>query len=297
VTAPSVPPPPARREGDRGFFETLRGGVLSSIPALSVLVFLIVAVKVFRASGMEATTTVAVVSSADTFALLKGVILTLLPGFLAGVTAASMWWWAGVLPTSADGLDGRVAALEALRSPQAVLAWALVVMAFFTISWPIFLALFLPLAGATYVLLRESRGRRLELTRSLRPALRAFGLAAAAVSIGYLTLTPSVWLPLRTITVAEGQTITLQDQRLPQRFAAYVLSRDDRDASLLLADPRAVIQVSSEALEPAMPLCVPPESRARPLFLRLSQVLRIDPDFHSPYEPCPDLGSRGIFGR
>ena len=149
---------------DKSFFETLRGGVLTSIPALSALVFVVVAVKSIRASGMEATTTVAVVSTADPFSLLKGIILTLLPGFLAGLTAASMWWWGGVLPTSDEVNSAHGAARDALLSPQAFLAWAMIVMAFFTISWPIFLALFLPIAYATYVLLRARRGRRTELT-------------------------------------------------------------------------------------------------------------------------------------
>jgi len=74
-----------------GFFDTLRGAILSSIPALSALVFVVVAVKVFRASYMETTTTVSIVSNADPFQLLKGVILTLLPGFLAALVAAAVW--------------------------------------------------------------------------------------------------------------------------------------------------------------------------------------------------------------
>jgi hypothetical protein len=279
------------------FFDTLRGSVLSSIPALSALVFVIVAVKVFRASGMEATTTVAVVSTADAVALLKGVILTLLPGFLTGLTAASMWWWAGLLPTHISEQKERAAARAALNSPQAALAWSLTVMAFFTISWPIFVALVVPVAYSTIVLVRESRGRRTARLTRLRPWLRGFGLAAAAVSIGFLTLTPSVWLPLRTMTIAAGHTVDVKGGPLPQHFAAYVLSRDASDASLLLADPRAVVQVPSDALDPAMPLCVPPESGARPLFLRPSQVLRIDPDLHSPYPDCPEIGPQGIFGR
>jgi hypothetical protein len=287
--------PPANGNGTPSFFDALRGGVMSSIPALSALVFVIVSVKVYRASGQEATTTVAIVASADSVALLKGVILTLLPGFLAGLTAASMWWWAGVLP--AQPADRPGAARAALRSPQAVLVGALVVMAFYTIPWTVFLGLFLPVAGAAFVLVRESRGRELRATAHLRSALRTFGLGAAAVSIGFLTLSPSVWLPLRTITVAPEHSVTFNGHRLPSKFAAYVLSRDDHDASLLLADPRAVLQVSSRSIERVMPLCVPPESSARWLFLRLSQVLRVDPDPHSPYDACPALRPQGVFGR
>ena len=61
------------RDADPGksFFDTLRGAVLSSVPALTALVFVVVAVKVFRASMMETTTTVAIVTNADLFALLK----------------------------------------------------------------------------------------------------------------------------------------------------------------------------------------------------------------------------------
>jgi len=280
-------------EVSKSFIDTFRGVVLSSIPALSVFVFVVVAVKVFRASGMEATTTVSVVATADAVALLKGVILTLLPGFLAGLTAVSMWWWGGVLPRG----TGRQEARAALISPQAVFAWALIVMAFYTISWPIFLALLAPIAFATLVLVRESRGRPSSRAGLLRPALRAVGVGAALVSIGFLTLTPTVWLPLRTITVAPGETVMLADEELPSPFAAYVLDRDEREASLLLADPRAVLQVASSRLDPEMPLCVPPESSARWLFLRLSQVLSIDPDFHSPYPECPDVGPRGPLGR
>src|SRR5262249_14997601 len=94
----------------KSFFDTLRGALFASIPALSVLVFIVVAVKVFRASRMETTTTVAIVSTADVVALLKGVILTLLPGFLAALTAAAIWWWAGVIPEHAEGADPRRAA-------------------------------------------------------------------------------------------------------------------------------------------------------------------------------------------
>jgi predicted S18 family serine protease len=76
---------PARTETDRtapSRLKTLESGVLTSIPVLSVLVFIVVTLKVFRVSGMETTTTVTVISEADTFALLRGVVVTLLPGFL-----------------------------------------------------------------------------------------------------------------------------------------------------------------------------------------------------------------------
>jgi hypothetical protein len=330
------------------FFDTLRGAILTSIPALSALVFVIVAVKVFRASMMETTTTVAIVSTANAVALLKGVILTLLPGFLAGLVAVSIWWWGGVLPR----YYSRSAIQRALFSPQAGFAWAMVVTAFFTIWWPVFLLLLVPVLASTTVLgvrwwrdrkeRRISRGRlaaelvvvslliaallvvllletglewpafvvllvplvvlaasfdygwsRRKPPLRLRATLRVFGLVAAAVFVGILTLEPSVWLPLRKITFV-GPTPVVKSTRLPRHVAGYVLSSDDKGTSLLLDSPRAVVQVGPRRVAKSMPLCVPPESSGRILTLRASQVLGIDPDPHSPYGTCPGVKRKKI---
>jgi hypothetical protein len=282
----------------KSFFDTLRGAVLSSVPALTALVFVVVAVKVFRASMMETTTTVAIVTNADLFALLKGVILTLLPGFLAGLTAVSIWWWAGVLPERLDGPDAPAAASRALNSPQAVFAWAMTVTAFFTIWWPIFLLLFLPMLVTTVALARRARAGKTRAayeTLPLRRMLRFFGLAGAAVFVGLLTLRPSVWLPLRTITFA-GTPPTLNGRVLPEQVAAYVLDSDDKGANLLLSKPRAVIHVTPTQIEKNTPFCVPPESRLRFVTLRASQILRLDEDPHSPYEQCPEIPQRLLGG-
>jgi hypothetical protein len=333
----------ARATDAASFFDTLRGAILTSIPALSALVFVIVAVKVFRASMMETTTTVAIVSTANAVALLKGVILTLLPGFLAGLVAISIWWWGGVLPRRYSPPAIR----RALLSPQAGFAWAMVVTAFFTIWWPVFLLLLVPvLASTTALVARWKRGRaapevswgrlaremalvsfvitavlvvlllatglewpafvvllvplvvvavsalygwsRREPPLGLRATLRVFGLIAAAVFVGILTLEPSVWLPLRKITFV-GPTPKLKHGHLPRQVAAYVLSSDDKGTSLLLYKPRAVVQVGSRRVAKAMPLCVPPESSGRIVTLRASQVLGIDSDPHSPYGTCPGV--------
>jgi hypothetical protein len=270
---------------EKTFFDTLRGAVLSSVPALSAFVFVVVSIKVFRASMMETTTTVAIVSTADLVALLKGVILTLLPGFLAGLTAASIWWWAGVLPERVDGPHAPRAARRALFSAQAAFAWAMTVTAFFTIWWPVFLLLFVPVLATTIALLRR---RAAYGTLPLHSTLRVFGLIGAAVFVGLLTLQPTVWLPLRTITFT-GPPVTLKGKVLPAHVAAYVLDSNDKGASLLLNKPRAVIQVESGQIAQNMPLCVPPESRLRFLTLRASQVVRLDSDPHSPYELCPEI--------
>ncbi len=288
------------QEPGKSFFDTLRGAVLSSVPALSALVFVVVAIKVFRASMMETTTTVAIVSTADLVALLKGVILTLLPGFLAALTAASIWWWAGVLPERLAGDDAPAAARRALFSPQAAFAWAMTVTAFLTIWWPIFLLLFVPVLATTAALVRRSRARtRGPLapyeTLPLRTTLRTFGLVGAAFFIGLLTLQPTVWLPLRKITFT-GTPVTLKGHVLPAHVAAYVLTSDEKGVSLLLNKPRAVIQVDPAQIEKDMPLCVPPESRLRFLTLRASQIVGLDSDPHSPYETCPEIPQRLLGG-
>jgi hypothetical protein len=290
-------PAAAPSDAAAGFFTTLRGSLLSSIPALSALTFVIVAVKVFRASGMEATTTVAIVNSADVVTLLKGVILTLLPGFLAAVAAAALWWWADAMPADDVRGDPEVAT-RALLSPQAGFAWAMVTMTFFTISWPIFLFLLVPALYVTVVLVRRSRPRRPD--RPPFPHVRRWlkGLAgtAAALAIGFLTLAPSVWVPLRTITIVPGHAVVANGKQMPPQFAAYVLDSNESGASLLLARPRAVVQVGPEDIASLRPLCVTPEARTRFFYLRLSQVLGIDPDNHSPYPLCPELDSQSIFG-
>ena len=254
---------PTPDAASRGFFSTLRGTVLTSIPALSALVFVIVSVKVFRASGMEATTTVAIVSEADQFTLLKGVVLTLLPGFLAALCAIAMWWWADSIPepgTAATTPHARVSQAEAARrslfSSQSIFAWSMVVMAYFTVSWPIFLALLLPVVGATVALSREWRSGGFDPTvvRRVRRTLKWVGGTAAALAVGFLTLAPSVWLPLRVISVAPGHQVTANGHQMPRQFAGYVLASDDKGSSLLLAKPRAVIQVGPDDIEDAQPL-------------------------------------------
>ncbi len=334
-----------------GFFDSIRGAIFTSIPALAALVFVIVSVKVFRASRMETTTTVAIVSNADDFQLLKGIVLTLLPGFLAGLTAAAIWWWAAVLPERLEGPGARAEAERALFSPQAVWAWAMIVMAFFTIWWPVFLVLFVPMVAATGALIPVALGasgvsrRTVALVRGavavaalalviaaaagslswaslaivlvplivtpeavlfglrprargtlpLRRTLKVFGLVAAAVFIGLLTLAPTVWLPLRTVTF-NGPPPTLKNGQLPREVAAYVLSSDEKGSSLLLDNPRAVVDVTRAQVERKMPLCVPPESKLRVLTTRASQVVGIDEDPHSPYDTCPQIEQRLLGG-
>jgi hypothetical protein len=296
--------PPAPAETTKTLSETVRSGILTSIPLVSALTFVIVAIKVFRVSGMETTTTVAIVSTADTLALLKGVVLTLLPGFLEVLTAAAVWAYRSVLPIQdlADGDDLKKAARGALLSPEAAVAWALTVTAFFTIAWPIFALFFLPMAATTASLALESvTGRRRGTRRWLRRWHRALGvvsIAIAAVAICLLALAPTVWTPLRAVTFAPNHApATLQGKQLEPKLAAYVLNEDDKGVTLLVDDPRGVVELGADELEPDKPFCVAPESSTRWLSLRLSQVVHIDQDNHSPYQVCPGLSAQGLLGR
>jgi hypothetical protein len=283
--------------------ETVRSGILTSIPLVSALTFVIVAIKVFRVSGMETTTTVAIVSTADALALLKGVVLTLLPGFLEVLTAAAIWAWRSVVPIEdvEDGPKVKAAARAALFSPEAAVAWALIVTAFFTIAWPIFALFFVPMAATTASLASQAlTGMRRSRTwlRRWRRALGVVSIAIAAVAICLLALAPTVWTPLRTVTFAPNHPPpTLQGKPLAQRVAAYVLNEDDKRVTLLVDHPRGVVELAPDDLEPAKPFCVPPESSSRWLSLRLSQVVHIDPDNHSPYQVCPSLKAQGVLGR
>lgn len=281
-------------ERPKSFFDTFRGSVLSSIPALSVVTFVLVAVKVFRASGMETSTTVAIVSTADVVALLKGVVLTLLPGFIAGVIATSIWWWAKSLPTGEDikrlSESGEQKQYrKALAAGEFGLAWAMVGVGFFTISWPIFLAFFLPFLSCSVWITGRAFGkwRSAKVEVWLRRLMRIFGAGAATVSIAYLSLAQTVWLPLRLIEVQPGHSLALNGKALPSTFGAYVLSQDKDGASLLLEEPRAVVQVGPDVIKVDPQICIPPPSSARRFFLRTSQIIGLEEDPGSPYQICP----------
>lgn len=170
----------AQRQDEKTFFDTLRSMILTSVPVLSALIFVVVSVKVFRAALMDTTTTVAIVSTADVVALLKGVILTLLPGFLAGLTATSIWWWAGVVPERLDRASADDAR-RALFAPQALWVWAMLVTAFFTVWWPVFLLLLIPVLATTAALVPLSIGRTTTASRHRGRAIASAAVVTVAV--------------------------------------------------------------------------------------------------------------------
>jgi len=274
---------------EAGLLRTLASTVLSSIPVLSAIVFLAVAIKVFRASNMETVTTVAIVSTADVVALLKGVILTLLPGFLAGVVAAAIWWWSRDLVLDPASTDVKGDAKRGLHNPRLSLVWVALVIAFYTISWPILVVFLLPVALTTGLLFGQSHDRWMTVswTRRLLGALRLLSAVAAVVAILFVALSPTVWLPLRAVDLKPGYSAQLNGKAQAPPFAAFLLSSNSKTTSLLLNSPRGVVEISTAGMQPNPPLCILPVSPLRWLFLRASQVVHADHDYGSPYEICP----------
>lgn len=284
----------AKDERDKTFMGTLGGMVLTSLPVVSAVVFFAVAIKVFRVANMETATTVAVVSQADVVALLKGVVLTLLPGFLAAVVSAAIWWWAGEIPSPAP--EG-AAKIERTRSkarwaispsnPKFVLVVACLAVAFFTLPWSLLLVFLVPVVAVVVLARLQSKGRALDV-RWAGPALRGSALIVSFWMIGTVAMSPTVWLPVRAVDIEDGYRVELNETVVTGRVSAYVLATSEGRTSLLLHEPRAVITIPTEKTNPYPPLCIFPPSPRRWLFLRASQVLGVDPDFGSPYIRCPD---------
>jgi len=197
-----------------------------------------------------------------------------------GALAAQSLEWRPSWTGSRRRALGILAALAA-----AIVVALLILRAAGVVSWAGFFVLAVPLlvapAGVWFGWLTEPG-----TMAPVRRTLRVFGLAAAATFIGLLTLLPTVWLPLRAVTVT-GAPVELKGRTLEGQFAAFVLSRDEEGTSLLVDDPRGVVHVAPKQIDDELPLCVPPESSIRALTVRASQVLGIDPDPHSPYPLCP----------
>jgi hypothetical protein len=168
--------------------------------------------------------------------------------------------------------------------------WMLIAIAFFTISWPVFLAFFIPVTIAALLVLRRLRSHTggIGAPGRMKMAVRTFGVSAALLSTFWLALSPQVWLPLRIVSVQPGQTVEVGGQPVASPFSAYVLNTTDKTTSLLLDKPRAVVEVPSSTIQPNPPLCVPRPSPLRWLFLRASQMVHLDHDYGSPYVRCPD---------
>lgn len=274
---------------EQTFLGTLTGAVISSIPVVSTIVFLAVAIRVFRVANMETVTTASVVGESDLIALLKGMVLTLLPGILAAIVSAAIWWWAGDIPApakgeSSDGLRDS-SQLAPLLNPRFALVLVCLAIAFFTLPWTALVVFLIPVVAVVILLIARSCGWSGGI-RWARPVLRTSGLVLACVIIGSVVMRPTVWLPVRLVEFRDGYAVTLQDREVSGRVKAYVLSETDAQVSLLLDDPRAVVQVPADQIAPNPPLCVAAPASNRWMFVRASQVLGLDPDPGSPYIRC-----------
>jgi hypothetical protein len=141
---------PARAGSSDSLQDVVKTAVLSGLPIVAALTFVAVTIKVFRVARMETATTVAIVSSADPVVLLKGVIVSLLPGFLAGMIALGVWQWATAMPAYGFTVqDGR----RALSGPRAGLLATLLIIGFFTVPSFAYLLICLPVLAFIGVVL------------------------------------------------------------------------------------------------------------------------------------------------
>lgn len=280
---------------DKTFLGTLGGVVVTSLPVVSTAVFFAVTIKVFRVANMETATTVAVVSQADVIQLLKGVVLTLLPGFLASLVAACIWWWAGEIPEFVATPDeaGTTAYVKAashaasFANPRFILVLAALVISFFTLPWSVMLVFLVPVACAATLMRLQSHRHALGL-RWARHVLRGAALLMSFAMIASLALSSTVWLPVRAIELQPGVVVELQQAKVSGQVAGYILGTAGEQTSILLHEPRAVVTVPTKGIAPNPPLCVFRPSPFRWALLRGSQVLGFDPDFGSPYVNCPE---------
>jgi len=165
-------------------------------------------------------------------------------------------------------------------------AWIFAVVGFLTLPWPFIFFLLVPLLAIDVWLLLRWIGKRpnLRWARRSRRALQTICVVVGVINVAFLTLSSTVWLPLRSITILPPHTVELKEgEELPNELGAYILSQDDKRIVLLLDDPRAVIEVDSSFVKPNPPICIPEPAR----LLRPVQVLGWEGDPGSPYPVCP----------
>jgi hypothetical protein len=282
VTESTALPEPSERAA---LTQLVRSALTLGLPLLSVITFVAVAIKVFRASHMETSTTVAVVGAADVVLLLKGVVLSLLPGFLAGLIAIAVWLWSSGFPRNSCTPE---TARRLLRAPEAVALWSLLVVGFFTVPFFAYVLILLPVLFAVVALISRGVFKRetsasIGLWASIVPAT---SLVVALGSVLYLALSPEVWLPVRQIDIVPGSTISIGTATYSKHVSAYVLDEDKDTISLLIEHPRAVVSVPRTAIEPRPAICIPPPGSLRWLLLRTSQRVGLEGDYPSPYPHC-----------
>lgn len=273
----------------------VRDAVFSGLPILAGLTFVATTIKVFRVAHMDISTTVAIVSSANSVALLKGVIVTLLPGFLAGMLALGIWLWANSIAEGEDAAteDAKTKARKdgakrALYTARAGIVVALLAIGFFTIPTFAFASIFLPvLVLVVLLIIRAKNGKKTDLFHYTRRTLITLSAIVAVGSTLYLAISSDVWLPMRDVRITPGSVIQVGNMELRQHVAAYILDTTKTDVTLLLDNPRAVVTVDPSAILPNPAICIPPPSALRSILLRPSQFIGVEKDYGSPYPVCP----------
>ena len=266
-------------------WRALGSALWTAIPVASTVAFVAAALKVFRAAGMETSTTVAILSSADDIQLLKGVLVTLLPGFFTGLLALAIWEWARDLPSTEYT---PTTLRNSLVGPRPIAVLILLIIGYFTISVIVWVWIFLAaLSLYCAVLSRLFKPSPQKALPHWRTVVVALSSVASVTAVLVLALSSEVWLPLRDVRVVQGHSIVVGTVVVRRHVAAYVLSSDAKTTTLLLDSPRAVVTINTDVIEKNPQICIPTRRGSRTILQRPSQWLGPDGDFVPPYEVCP----------
>ena len=294
---------PARGADEATTGEQLQTWIRSNLGTISVLSFLLVALKVFRVSDMETSTALAVITTADTGAVIRGVLISLLPAFVAVLIASYAWW------RSQAAIKGRA---FPLRDWVAWLLFALSLFIVATVAFVVLLALFLLMLQLIRTYGRGGAERRFG-------ALQAASFLSAALALYFMGTfaleRTSLWVPEERVAFSPkdlaGQVFP--PGAYPNRnsssttFIGYVLREGSETTPMLVESERGAvrvfIKVPGKPVSRTVCLADPPSSSwfyRRPIQVlgELSQhvplVGRIIPqleqgsDAKTPYAPCFD---------
>jgi hypothetical protein len=295
---------PARAADEASTGEQLQTWIRSNLGTISVLSFLLVAIKVFRVSDMETSTALAVITTADTGAVIRGVLISLLPAFLAVLIASYAWW------RSQATIKGTA---FPLRRWVAWLLFALSLFIVATVAFVILLGLFLVMLQ----LIRAYGARRNGSPRRRFTALQAVSFLSGALALYFMGTfaleRTSLWVPEERVTFSSKD---LAEQVFPPgaypnrtvgstTFIGYVLREGETTTPMLVESERGAvrvfIRVPGKPVSRRVCLADPPSSAwlyRRPIQVlgELSQhvplVGRIIPqleqgsDAETPYDPC-----------
>jgi hypothetical protein len=239
-TEPAERPAPGSDEVTTG--EQLQSWIRSNLGTISVLSFLLVAIKVFRVSDMETSTALAVITTADTGAVVRGVLISLLPAFLAVLIASYAWW------RSQATIRGTA---FPLRRWVAWLLFALSMFIVATVAFVVLLALFLVMIQ----LIRTYGPRRNGVNRRRFTALQAVSFVSAALALYFMGTfaleRTSLWVPEERVTFAAKDLAghVFPPGAYPHRnvastsFIGYVLREGDPTTPMLVESERGAVRI------------------------------------------------------